>query len=90
MKMKHIIDDIGQEWKTVGYILKFNKAELDNIESCHNGSERCSEMLSKWLTGFVMCKNDKPITWKTLIEAFKDARLGELARELREILSLDV
>ena len=88
--MKFIIDDIGQYWRRVGIFLQFSDAELDTIDSCYNGSERCSAMFSKWLTGFVEEKSDKPITWETLLEAIKKARLGVLDCELRDILSLDV
>ena len=81
-----IIDDIGAKWKRVGRMLKFTSADIDNINSsCQSDVESCCEkMLSQWLEGFVA--GSSSITWKTLIEALRDARLGQLADDLEQIL----
>ena len=56
-------------------MLKFTPADLDSINSSSQGDVEscCERMLSKWLAGHVVGSS---ITWKTLIEALRDARLG--------------
>ena len=64
-------------------MLKFTSADLDSINSsCQGELESCCErMLSKWLAGHV---RGSSITWKTLIKALRDARLGQLANDLEQ------
>ena len=80
----YILDDIAAKWWRVGLGLKFQASTLDNIESTCNGDvEKCSKrLLTLWLEGHV---TGVPITWKTLMEAITDARLGELADKLRKL-----
>ena len=80
----YILDDIAANWRRVGRCLKFQASTLDNIETTHKGDvEKCSErLLTHWLAGHVAGVS---ITWKTLMEAITDARLGELADKLRKL-----
>ena len=77
----YIMDEIGAKWRRVGRCLKFSTDDLDSIESnCHGDPEKCCEkLLSFWLQGRV---EKLPITWYTLLEAIKDARMGQLANKL--------
>ena len=80
----HIMDEIGAKWKRVGRCLKFSICDLDNIEStCHGDAEECSaRLLNLWLQGHVEAVSNLPITWQTLLEALKDARMCQLADKL--------
>ena len=42
------------------------------------------KLMERWLQGTV---GDGPVTWETLVEAIDDARLGELAQQLKRVLS---
>ena len=77
----HIMDEIGAKWKKVGRCLKFSTSDLDNIEStCRGDAEECSvKLFTLWLEEAV---SKLPITWQTLLEALKDARMYQLANKL--------
>ena len=80
-----IIDTVASHWRRLGLALKISDYHLNNIERNHgNVEERCQTMLSDWLQGTV---GDRPVTWETLVEAIDDARLGELAKQLKRVLS---
>ena len=81
----HIIDTLASCWKRLGLALKISDHHLDNIEHNYdNVEERCQTMLKEWLRGTV---NGGPRTWETLVEAIDDARMEELAKQLRRLLS---
>ena len=44
-------------------------------------------MLTLWLEGHVQDVSQAPVTWKTFLEALKDARFGQLANNLTELLT---
>ena len=76
-----ISEQIAARWTDVGISLHFTSANLNNIEStCRGDVERCcKKMLTLWLEGHVQDVSQAPVTWKTLLEALKDARFGQLA-----------
>ena len=81
----HIIYTVASRWRTLGLLLNISDYHLDNIERNHgNVEDRCQTMLSDWLQGTV---GDGPVTWETLAEAIDDARMGELAQQLKRVLS---
>ena len=82
-----VIDDMASHWRKVGLGLKFKTAELDNIElSQQNDPVKCCEkLMGQWLDGFVD-RDSRPKTWPILLEAVRDARLGELANKLEKIV----
>ena len=84
MQRIYIMDEIGAKWKRVGRCLKFSTSDLDNIEStCHGDAEECSvKLFTLWLQGHVEAVSHLPITWETLLEALKDARMCQLADKL--------
>ena len=84
-----ISEHIAAKWRQVGLGLHFTSDTLDNIEStCHNDVEKCcSRMLTLWLKGHVQDVSQAPVTWKTFLEALKDARFGQLANNLTDLLT---
>ena len=81
----HIIDTVASRWRRLGPALNISEHHLNNIEHNHgNVEDRCRTMLSDWLQGTV---GDGPVTWETLVEAIDDARYGELAQQLKIVLS---
>ena len=42
------------------------------------------KLMERWLRGRV---GDGPVTWETLVEAIDDAQYGELAQQLKRVLS---
>ena len=42
------------------------------------------KLMERWLQGTA---GDGPVTWETLVEAINDARMGELAQQLKKVLS---
>ena len=84
----YIIDEIAAKWRRVGLSLNFSTSDLDNIESsCQGKVEECSErLLTQWLDGNI--STQLPITWETLLDALRDARLGQLAETLTDSLTL--
>ena len=81
-----ITDEIAAKWKRIGLALKFTASDLENIEStCGSDVEKCiNELLNRWL-----CRSScqQPITWETLLEALRDARMGQLADKLTAIIT---
>ena len=81
----HIIDTVASCWRRLGLALNICDYHLDNIEHNHgNVEDRCQTMLKEWIQGTV---GDGPVTWETLVEAIDDARYGELAQQLKRVLS---
>ena len=80
-----IIDRVAPKWKEVALRLHFEDHSIQTIEmDCHNGAvEACRTMFTRWLEG----NKRKPITWKTLIRALKEAKLSTLAEELEKMFS---
>ena len=46
-----------------------------------------NRLLTLWLEGHVQDVSQAPITWETLLEALRDARLGQLADDLTDLLT---
>ena len=81
----HIIDTVASRWRRLGLALHISDYHLDNIEhNRHHVENWCQTMLNDWLRGTV---GDGPVTWETLVEAIDDARYGELAQQLKRVLS---
>lgn len=81
----YIINQIAPHWKLVGLILGFSTEHLHVFElKCFGAQEICIEMMTNWLQGRV---TEASITWNTLVEALRDARMDELADKLIAVLS---
>ena len=85
----YIMDEIAAKWKRFGLCLKFSPSSLNNIEStCRGDVEACvNRLLTMWLEGHVQDVSHAPITWETLLEALRDARLGKVADNLTDLLT---
>ena len=83
-----IIDKIAIKWRRLGACLKFSTDSLDIIDTDNCGKvEACTErMLSLWIEGHVQEDSQAPITWRTLLEALRDANLVQLADNLTHLL----
>lgn len=81
----YIMDKIAAKWRRIGHSLEFETNCLDSIQStCNHDVEQCCEkMLTQWLDGYV---KQPPITWRTFLEALKDAHMNQLADELTDLL----
>ena len=88
MQRIFITDEIAAKWKRFGRCLKFTTSDLNNIEStCHGVVEECcNEMLTLWVEGH-SSSYKQPIAWETLLEALRDARMGQLADKLTAIVA---
>ena len=84
-----ISEHIAAKWKQVGLSLHLTFNTLDNIESTYHGDVEkcCNRMLTLWLKGHVQDVSQAPVTWKTFLEALKDARFGQLANNLTDLLT---
>ena len=68
-------------------MLQFSTPDLDTIASCYQDDRgRCDALLSQWLQGRNDQNDKRPKTWKTLLCVMRDARLGELANKLENIM----
>ena len=82
----HIIVAVAAHWRRLGPALNFELCDLNNIEHDHrNVSDCCQELLGRWLQGSV--GGGEPVTWQRLVESMEDARCGEVAQRMREVLS---
>ena len=83
----YIAEKIAAKWKKLGLALDFETSCLNSIQStCNHDVEQCCEMmLTQWLDGYV---KQLPITWRTLLEALRDAHMNQLADELTDLLDI--
>ena len=65
------------------------KPNINTIETnCRDDPETCCEqLLSQWLEGHNDNNDSRPKSWETLLSVMRDARLGELADKLQNILT---
>ena len=85
-----IIERIAPRWRQLGACLKFSASSLDIIDADKRGQvEACTErMLSLWLEGHAQEDSQEPITWRTFLEALRDANLVQLADNLTHLLPI--
>ena len=85
-----IIEKIAPRWRQLGACLKFSTSSLEIIDADKRGQvEACTErMLSLWLEGHVQEDSRAPITWRTFLEAMRDANLVQLADNLTHLLPI--
>lgn len=76
----YIIDEIAANWKKVGLVLGIPTNDLSEFAFQYRSEQdRCIEMMTCWLLGQ---GTKEPITWNTLVEALRDARMDQLADKL--------
>ena len=84
-----ITEEIGTRWNRVGLSLNFTSSSIDSIDFTCRGDvvKCCNRLLTMWLEGHVQDVSQAPITWETLLEALRDSRLGQLAKNLTDLLT---
>ena len=68
-----------QHWKRLAIALKFPCHEISTIES---KSDPVVCLLSEWLQGTNHDNDQRPVTWRTLIEALRHANFHAYANKL--------
>ena len=82
----NIPEEIGIHYRSFGILLLNDERGnlVENIvhDERHNGAACINLMiLKRWVNG-----TGRPVTWRVLVEVLKDIELGELAREIEEVL----
>ena len=83
-----IIDTTAAVWNKVALRLFFEKHEIARIARDYpqqNGLA-CQQMYTEWLDG----SHREPVSWNTLIKAFREAELLELANKLKIMFNQDM
>ena len=80
-KTLKLIDKVASEWERVATRLYFELHDISRIERDHHNDCRsaCSAMFGEWLEG-------KVPTWETLIKAFGEADISEVAADIKIII----
>ena len=77
-----VIEEVAKKWKEVAIALRFGSHEIKSLESDaqHISEHACREMFIKWLN----IREDlrRPLTWTTLIQCLREAKLVETAKKL--------
>jgi hypothetical protein len=82
-KTVNVIDKTACAWEKVAIRLHFEGHNISRIKRNERQAEdACRTMFTEWLEG----KGRTPTTWGTVIQALNEARQGELAEDLEEVL----
>ena len=84
--MVRVLEGAASNWERVAIRLYFEGNMISQIwtENQNDQLHACPSAFTQWLDG-----NDRlrvPRTWKTVIEALKEAGLGQLADDLTDVL----
>ena len=79
----NVIDKTACAWEKVATRLHFENHDISRIRrNEHQAEDACRTMFGEWLEG----KGRTPTTWGTVLQALNEARQGELANDLEEVL----
>jgi hypothetical protein len=82
-KTVNVINKITCAWEKVAIRLHFEGHDISRIRRDERQAEdACRTMFTEWLEG----KGRTPTTWGTVIQALNEARQGELAKDLEDVL----
>ena len=82
-KTVNVIDKTACAWEKVATRLHFEGHDVSRIRRNERQAEdACRTMFAEWLEG----KGRTPTTWGTVLQALNEARQGELANDLEEVL----
>ena len=82
-KTVNVIGKAACVWEKVATRLYFEGPDISRIQRDKPQAEdACHTMFIEWLEG----KGRTPTTWETVIQALNEARQGELAKDLKEVL----
>ena len=78
----------ASKWDKIATRLHFDGNRIAQIgtDCQHNTFKACQSTFTEWLDGKEGLR--RPTAWRTVIEALKEAGLGQLAHDLEEILLL--
>ena len=81
----NVIDKAAHVWKKVARRLHFEGHDISRIRRDEPESiDACTAVFSEWLEG----KGRSPKTWGTVVRALDEAGLGELSKDLKEVLRI--
>ena len=80
-----IIDNVYNEWETIGKILYIPKAKLEmwGRQNSHDPHMCCNKVFDYW---FQNPPKDYPVTWRGFTELLEDVPFKALTEELKEAL----
>ena len=83
-KTLKLIDKVASEWERVATNLYFEHYDIRCIKRDHpkDCKSACLAMFGEWLEG----KARLPTTWETLIKAFNEADISEVATDVNIII----
>ena len=81
-----VIDEVAAKWEKLAMRLYFKSHDMDRIRRDHHqdSTAACQTMFSEWLNG----KGRGPISWNTLIQALREAKMTLLASNLELIIDV--
>ena len=79
----NVIDKTACAWEKVATRLHFENHDISRIRrNEHQAEDACRTMFGEWLES----KGRTPTTWGTVLHALNEAKQGELANDLEEVL----
>ena len=79
-----LMDQIRPHFRTVAIALNFQYCKVADME--RSGDDPVYHLLGEWLTGTNQEEDPRPVTWRTLITALREARLHEAANCLEKYM----
>ena len=76
-----LMERLQVRWKNLAIALKFS---LHSIEAIERNKDSIYKLLSDWLQGANMEEDTRPVTWRTLIEALREAKIHDEADTLEK------
>ena len=79
-----ILDTIAAQWEDVAIALDFEGSVIETVrqDTHHQSVPACRTIFQKWLAG----GGCQPANWSRLIQALTDARLIDLAEQIKNIV----
>ena len=82
-KTVNVIDTAACVWEKVATRLYFEGHDISRIQrNKPQAEDACRTMFVEWLEG----KGRTPTNWETILQALDEAKQGELAKDLKEVL----
>ena len=82
-----VIDSVACVWEKVAMRLHFEGHDISRIQrNEHRAEDACRTMFVEWLEG----KGRTPTTWETILKALEEAKQCELAKDLKDILGMNL
>ena len=85
-----IYSKIAHKWRQIATRLGFELGEIESVEADNHTNYRCiTAVLGRWFENAVNLPNGSryPKSWQGLINLLEDTELGEVAGELKRVLS---